>query len=59
MKIAGFSLLLAGWIIVVSALVLLASPPARAVFVLAGVAVELLGLVFVFRFHLIVGEEGR
>lgn len=59
MKIAGFSLLLAGWIIALSALVLLASAPSRAVFVLAGVAVELLGLVLVFRSHLTVDEESR
>ena len=58
MKIAGFLLLVAGWIIVLSALVLLASAPARVVFVLAGAAVEVLGLVLAFRSHLTLREEG-
>ena len=58
MKIAGFFLLVAGWMIVLCALVLLASSPARAGFALAGVGVEVLGLVLIFRSHLTLREEG-
>ena len=53
MKLAGFLLLLAGWGIVVSTLPLLPSLPTRAVFVLAGVAVELMGLGLVVRSHFV------
>lgn len=53
MKIAGFLLLLSGWTLVLSALVLLAAAAPRAAFVLAGVGVELLGLALVGRSHLI------
>ncbi|HYL15405.1 MAG TPA: hypothetical protein VEV41_20380 [Terriglobales bacterium] len=56
MKLAGFLLLLAGWAIVLSALVLLHSPPAQTAFVLAGIAVELLGLALVVRAHLVPSE---
>ena len=59
MKCAGFSLLLTGWLLVLAAIVLLASPLSRAVFVLAGVAVEALGITFVIRSHLILREDKR
>jgi hypothetical protein len=49
MKLPGMLLLLSGWVIVVSALVLFARPGARDLFVLAGLAVEFLGLILVFR----------
>ena len=52
MRLAGFLLLLSGWMIVLSAIILFPSAATRAVFVFAGVAVELLGLVLVFRSHL-------
>ena len=52
MKVAGFLLLLAGWGIVLSALILLRSVPPEVAFVLAGLAVELVGLVLAFRAHL-------
>jgi hypothetical protein len=55
MKIAGFLLLVAGWIIVLGAVILLASAP-RAGFVVAGVAVEVLGLLLVVRSHLLMAE---
>lgn len=59
MKVAGFLLLLAGWAIVLAALVLLASAPPRAAFVLAGLGVEVLGLVLVIRSHMVPsGEHG-
>ena len=59
MKFVGFLLLLAGWLLVLAAIVLLASPPSRAVFVLAGVAVEGLGLTLVIRSHLVLREDKR
>jgi hypothetical protein len=49
MKLAGMLLLLAGWVIVVSALALFARPGPRDLFVLAGLGVELLGLILAFR----------
>ncbi|MGA7796743.1 MAG: hypothetical protein WCA19_27250 [Candidatus Acidiferrales bacterium] len=52
MKVLGFLLLLAGWFLVLAAIVLFAAPPLRAAFVLAGVAVEALGLILAFRSHL-------
>ncbi len=51
MKLAGMFLLLAGWLLVVSAIVLFPTPGARAAFVLAGLAVEALGLALGFRSH--------
>jgi hypothetical protein len=50
-------LLLAGWFLVLAAIVLFASPPLRAAFVLAGIAVEVLGLILAFRSHLNPREE--
>ncbi len=58
MKLAGFLLLLAGWGIVLAALAMLRSAAPQAGFVLAGLAVEILGLILVFRSHL-VRAEGR
>ena len=57
MKVVGFLMLLAGWLLVLSAIVLFALPPLRAAFVLAGMAVEALGLALAFRSHLIPREE--
>ena len=53
MKIFGFLLLLAGWGLVLAALALLAASVPRAIFVLAGVCVELVGLAVVMRAHLV------
>ena len=51
MKLAGLLLLLAGWGIVVAALLLLPPATFRVVFALAGTAVEALGLVLIIRSH--------
>jgi len=59
MKLVGFLLLLAGCFLVLAAIVLFASPPLLAAFVLAGIAVEALGLILAFRSHLIPREEKR
>ena len=53
MKLAGCLLLVAGWGIVVSSLPLLPSLQMRAAFVLAGMAVELMGLSLVARSYLV------
>jgi hypothetical protein len=59
MKVLGFLMLLAGWFLALAAIVLFAAPPLRAAFVLAGIAVEALGLILAFRSHLIPREEKR
>ena len=59
MNVLGFVMLLAGWFLVLAAIVLFASPPLRAAFVLAGIAVEVLGLALAFRAHLIPREKKR
>jgi len=51
MKFVSFLLLLAGWFLVLAAIVLLASAISRGAFVLAGIGVEVLGLIFAFRSH--------
>jgi len=51
MKFPGFLLLLAGWGIVLAALALLGGSASRAAFVLAGIGVEILGLIVVIRAH--------
>ena len=57
MKLAGSLLLLAGWAIVVAAVVLLTPANARSVFVLAGVAVEVMGLALLIRSNPLAGRE--
>ncbi|MBZ5578562.1 MAG: hypothetical protein LAP40_18530 [Acidobacteriia bacterium] len=51
MKIAGFLLLVAGWLLVLTAIALLHAGGAQTSFVLAGMGVEVLALVLVFREH--------
>lgn len=51
MKFVGFLLLLAGWGIVLAAIAMLAASAPRGAFVLAGIGVEILGLVLVIRAH--------
>jgi hypothetical protein len=57
MKLAGLSLLLAGWGLVLTALAILPSAAARTGFVLAGLGVEILGLVLAARAHRVLPEE--
>jgi hypothetical protein len=57
MKAVGFLMLLAGWFLVLAAVVLFASPAVRAAFVLVGIAVEGLGLFLAFQSHLIPKED--
>ena len=56
MKVAGFLLLFAGFAIVLSTFVLLSSNAPLVVFVLSGIAVQILGLVLAFRAHYTLGE---
>ena len=51
MKMAGLLLLVAGWLLVLAAIVMLRAAAPRAAFVLAGVAVQGLALVLAFRAH--------
>jgi hypothetical protein len=57
MKVAGFLLLLAGWILVLAAIALLSAPGPRGAFLVAGLSVEALGLVLVARAHLTPKED--
>jgi hypothetical protein len=59
MRTAGLLLLLAGWGLVVSALVLLPVASSRTAFLLAGFGVELAGLVLAMRRPAVPGEDGR
>jgi hypothetical protein len=59
MKLTGFLLLLAGWIIVLAAIALLPHRPAEIGFVMAALAVQALGLTLVFRAHLLPSRERR
>lgn len=52
MKALGFLMLLAGWLIALAAVALLGFATPRTAFVLAGIAVETLGLGLVIRAHL-------
>jgi len=53
MRLAGFFLLPAGWLLVLAAVVLLSPSPTQAAFSLAGMGVEILGLTLVVRSHLV------
>lgn len=59
MKLLGFVLLLAGWLIVLAAIVLLPSAAVRAAFAISGIAVEILGFGLVARAHLLSPGEIR
>ena len=52
LKSVGFLLLIMGWLLVLSAIVMLRQPAARGGFAAAGMAVEALGLVLVLRSHI-------
>ncbi|MGD0498849.1 MAG: hypothetical protein ABSC23_10490 [Bryobacteraceae bacterium] len=59
MRLAGFLLMPAGWIIVLAALALLPPGPFRVGFLLAGVSVETLGLIVAVRSHARLHEDER
>jgi hypothetical protein len=57
MKATGLLLLCAGFAIVLSTFVLLSTSAPRGAFVLAGIAVQALGLLLTFRAHYTLDEE--
>jgi hypothetical protein len=57
MKLVSLILLLGGWAIVVAAILLLPAALSRPVFVLAGMGVEILGLILAIRSHRILEVE--
>jgi hypothetical protein len=59
LKPVGILLLIMGWILVLSAIVLLKQETARGAFVLAGMAVEAIGLFLVVRSHIAPKPERR
>ena len=56
MKVVGFLLMVAGWFLVLAALEMLGAATARSLFVLAGFAIEVLGLALVLRANAIPTE---
>ena len=58
MKLIGFLFLLTGWFLVLTALEMLSAATPRALFVLAGFGIEVLGLVLIFRAHHAPSEDG-
>lgn len=59
LKYGGFSFLVSGWAIVLTAVALLPSPAAKGGFVAAGLAIQIAGLVFVVRAHMARRRGGR
>jgi hypothetical protein len=59
MRLAGLLLLVAGWAIVLAAFLMLGAMAARAAFVAAGVAIELLGLGLLAHSHVAPREAKR
>lgn len=57
MKLFGFLLLITGWLLVLTALLLLRDVRSLTLFVLAGMMVEGLGLGLVIRAHLVLRGE--
>ena len=57
MRLAGYLLLPAGWALVIAALILLAAPTSRTAFVLAGLGVEILGMILLVRSHVPAGRD--
>jgi membrane-bound ClpP family serine protease len=49
---AGILLMIAGWILMIAAVLMLSSLPPRTAFCLAGLGVELLGFVLLARTHM-------
>jgi hypothetical protein len=59
MKFAGILLLLAGWAIVLTAVIILTAGAARAVFIVAGLAVQFMGLALLIRSHSLLRGQQR
>ena len=52
-------MLVAGWMLILAALALLPSGASEASFVLVAIGVEILGLVFIFRSHLVAVRDRK
>jgi hypothetical protein len=59
LKLAGFFLLVAGWALMIAALVLLPPRIARGVFVCVALAVEIAGLGLLVRSHMRLGDARK
>ncbi len=59
MKLTGFLLLGAGWLLVLAAIAMLPPGPSEVTFVLVAMGVEALGLTLVARAHLIPHRERK
>jgi len=59
MRILGLLLMLAGWLIALSALVLLAPAPAQMGFILVSIAIQITGFALVARSHIPPAGERR
>ncbi len=57
MRLLGFFLVPAGWIIVLAAVALLRAAAPEGAFMLAGIVIQAAGLTLVFRFHLPHGRK--
>jgi hypothetical protein len=57
MRLLGFFLMFAGWLLVIAAVVLLSRSVPRNAFVLAGMGVEIVGFGLVARSHLVLRGE--
>ena len=59
LKYGALFFLVSGWTIVLAAVALLESPAAKGGFVAAGLAIQVVGLVFVVRAHMAPRRGGR
>ena len=57
MKLTGFLMLVAGWVIVLASMSLLVSMKPRTIFVVAGLGVEIIGLLLLARSHMVLEDE--
>jgi len=57
LKLVGFFLLLAGWLLVLFALILLPAAGSRTAFVCVGLLIEFLGFGLAVRSHMRLGDE--
>lgn len=57
MKLTGFLMLVAGWLIVLASMSLLVSMKPRTIFVVAGLGVEIIGLLLLARSHMVLEDE--
>lgn len=59
MKYAGLLIMPAGFILSIAAIILFPNPAYRAIFVICGIAVEVMGLIVAVRGHMLSRSETR